>query len=104
MEAPVGGHCDSRFRDVRDAFVENFASRGEVGAGVCVIVDEIRVVDLHRGWRDADRSRTWMHDTIVNFYSVGKAIIALLLLQQIDRGAIDLDERIVTVWPEFGVG
>ena len=104
MEAPVDGHCDSRFRGVREAFIENFASRGEVGAGVCVVVDGVQVVALHGGWRDASRSRAWLPDTIVNFYSVGKAFVALLLLQQIDRGAIDLDDPIVTVWPEFGVG
>ena len=45
-EAPVSGYCDPSFHAVRDAFAENFASRGEVGAGVCVIIDGAVVVDL----------------------------------------------------------
>jgi CubicO group peptidase (beta-lactamase class C family) len=101
VETPIGGRCDTRFRGVREAFAENFETRGEVGAAVCVIVDGREVVDLHGGWRDADRTRPWAHDTIVNFYSVGKAMVGLLLLQQIDRGAIDLDAPIASLWPEF---
>lgn len=104
MDPPIGGRCDSRFHGVHAAFVENFASRGEVGAAVCVVIDGQPVVDLHGGWCDPDRTRPWSSETIVNFYSVGKAIVGLLLLQQIDRGSLDLDAPIASVWPEFGTG
>ena len=36
-----------------------------------------------------------------NFYSVGKAIVALLALRLVDRGLLGLDEPVVSVWPEF---
>ena len=104
VATPISGTCDAGFTAVRDAFVDNFAQRGEVGAGVCVQIDGRTVVDLVGGWADEARQRTWQHDTLVNFYSVGKAFVALLALQLVDNGTIGLDDRISTVWPEFAVG
>ena len=69
-----------------------------------VIVDGRPVVDLHGGWRDEAQTEPWAADTVVNFYSVGKAIVALLALQQVDAGRIGLDDRLTTIWPEFGAG
>ncbi len=104
VDAPIVGRVDPAFSAVRDAFADNFAERGEVGAGVCVMIDGHVVVDLVGGWANEGRSRTWQPDTLVNFYSAGKAIIALLALQQVDTGVIGLDDTIASVWPEFAVG
>lgn len=104
MEAPISGSCDARFDAVRSAFARNFAERGEVGAGVCVMIDGEVVIDLVGGWADEARRSPWQPDTLVNFYSVGKAMVALLALQLVDAGAVDLDDPIVATWPEFGVG
>ena len=38
----------------------------------------------------------------MNFYSVGKALVALLVLRLVDQGLVGLDDPIVSVWPEFG--
>ena len=104
MAAPIAGACDPRFTAVRDAFAANFAERGEVGAGVCVMVHGEVVVDLVGGWADEAHTRPWRSDTIVDFYSVGKAIVALLALQLVDAGAVGLDDPISSVWPEFAAG
>ncbi|MGZ6950416.1 MAG: serine hydrolase domain-containing protein, partial [Ilumatobacteraceae bacterium] len=104
VNSPISGHCDQAFGAVGEAFAGNFAERGEVGAAVCVIVDGRAVVDLVGGWADVATQRPWQSDTIVNFYSVGKALIALLVLQLVDDGQIGLDDPIASVWPEFGVG
>lgn len=100
----MGGRCDARFAAVRDAFATNFAERGEVGAAVCVIVDGAVVVDLVGGSADADRTRPWRPDTLVNFYSAGKALVALLALRLVDGGRIGLDAPLASVWPEFAAG
>ncbi len=104
MQIPIRGHCDQRFSAVRDAFAGNFADRGEVGAAICVLIDGEPVIDLVGGWADEARTREWHHDTLVNFYSVGKAIVALLVLQLVEEGAVGLDDPIASVWPEFAVG
>ncbi len=99
---PVAGHCAPGFAAVRDAFLANFAERGEVGAAVAVFVGGELVVDLAGGWVDAARSRPWQEDTLVDVYSVGKAFVALLLLQLVDGGLVGLDDPLASVWPGFG--
>jgi CubicO group peptidase (beta-lactamase class C family) len=100
-DLPVSGLCDEQFAPVREEFVRNFAERGEVGAAVCVLVDGEPVLDLVGGWADADRTRPWRADTLVDVYSVGKAMVALLALQLVDAGVIGLDDPVASVWPEF---
>ena len=101
MDTPVSGTCVERFSSVREAFRENFAERGEVGAGLSVIVDGETVVDLVGGWSDEASREPWTANTLVNFYSVGKALVATLLLQLVDAGTLDLDAPIASLWPEF---
>ena len=100
----VAGHVAPGFEGVRDKFATNFAERGEVGAGVCVIVGGRVVVDLVGGWADEARRRPWQPDTLVDVYSVGKPLVALLALELVDGDVIGLDDPIASVWPEFGYG
>ncbi|MEI7860249.1 MAG: serine hydrolase domain-containing protein [Acidimicrobiales bacterium] len=103
-DVPIAGRCDPRFDEVRQQFARNFVERGEVGAGLCVLVDGEPVIDLVGGWADADRTRLWQADTLVDVYSVGKAVVALLALQLVDEGRIALDDPVASVWPEFAAG
>ncbi|TKJ25721.1 serine hydrolase domain-containing protein [Blastococcus sp. CCUG 61487] len=104
MHTPIAGWCAPGFEPVRAAFAENFAERGEVGAAVHVIVGGEVVVDLVGGWADEARTREWRADTIVDVYSVGKAILALLALQLVDDDVLRLDSPIAEIWPEFAAG
>ena len=49
----INGSYDSRFEGVFKAFEQNFAERGEVGAGVSVTWQGASVVDLWGGVADA---------------------------------------------------
>jgi CubicO group peptidase (beta-lactamase class C family) len=100
----IGGWCREEFGAVRETFAANFSEQGEVGAAVCVIVDGAVVVDLVGGWADQLHRRPWQPSTMVDFYSVGKAVVGLLLLQLVDAGLIGLDDPIASVWPEFAQG
>lgn len=97
----VQGHCHSKFESVRSALAEQLSGPDELGAAVSVILDGELVVDLWGGWADLDRSRPWQVDTLVNAYSVGKPMVALLLLQLVDQGAVGLDDSIASHWPAF---
>lgn len=101
---PIAGTCTADLVAVRDAFRSNFLERGEVGAAVCVIRDGEVVVDLWGGWADEQRTRPWTADTLVDHYSAGKAVIATLVLQLVDRGVLRLDTAVADVWPEFTHG
>ncbi|MGH0038524.1 MAG: serine hydrolase domain-containing protein [Myxococcota bacterium] len=97
----VDGTCDPRFAAVGDAFRANFAERGELGAALCVRLGGRSVVDLWGGFRDRGATRRWRRDTLVNAYSVGKGLLAMLALQLVDRGRLGLDRPVAEPWPEF---
>jgi CubicO group peptidase (beta-lactamase class C family) len=98
---PIEGSCDPRFRAVREAFIGNFASHGDVGAAVSVYYRGEPVVDLCGGHADSARSRPWRHDTLVSVASTSKGAVALCALMLVDRGLLDLDAPVAHYWPEF---
>ena len=98
---PIEGLCDARFARVREAFASNFVQHGEVGAAVAVIVDGRAVVDLWAGHVDAVRRTPWRRDTLVNVFSVSKALTTLCALRLVERGLLDLDAPVARLWPEF---
>jgi CubicO group peptidase (beta-lactamase class C family) len=104
IESFVSGHCAPDLIGVRDAFTQNFLERGEVGAAICVIRHGEVVVDLCGGWADPDHTQRWTPDTLVNFYSAGKAIVATLVLRLVQRGLFTLDTPVADIWPEFAAG
>jgi CubicO group peptidase (beta-lactamase class C family) len=100
-DTPIGGACAPGFEPVRSSFEQNFLSSGEVGAALCVQRHGEVIIDLWGGWTDEARTIPWRADTLVDMYSVGKAIVGTLLLQLVDSGELSLDTRIAEVWPEF---
>ena len=42
----IQGQIDPRFNRVKEAFAENFAAKGEVGAAVAITLDNRPVADL----------------------------------------------------------
>ena len=97
----IRGSCDERFAEVRSALARNFRDHGEVGAAVAITIEGRLVVDLWAGWADRIRTRPWQRDTLVNVFSVGKAMAALSLLVLVERGQVDLDAPAARYWPEF---
>jgi CubicO group peptidase (beta-lactamase class C family) len=97
----IHGFCDERFQPLRDALVANFADGYEVGASLAVLLHGESVLDIWAGHTDASRTRPWERDTIAPVASVTKIATALCMLMVIDRGLVDLDERVATYWPEF---
>ncbi|HEY1690329.1 MAG TPA: serine hydrolase domain-containing protein [Solirubrobacteraceae bacterium] len=83
------------------ALRENLTERGELGSAVTVSVAGRVVVDLWCGWADRERSRRWEADTVVNVYSVGKAMAGLCVLMLLSRRLLELDAPVAEHWPEF---
>jgi CubicO group peptidase (beta-lactamase class C family) len=77
VNVAADGRCDSRLTRVRDAFEENVAQHGKVGATVAVTVDGKLVVDLWAGHADAARTRPWTRDTIVDIASSTKGLTTI---------------------------
>lgn len=100
----ICGSCDPRFAAVRSALAANFRDHDEIGAAVAIAIDGVFVVDIWAGWMDESRTRPWQHDTLVNVFSVGKAMAALCLLMLVERGQVDLEAPVARYWPEFAAG
>ncbi len=101
MTGIVHGWCEPGFGRVRDALSEILAGGEEIGAALAVCVDGHLVVDLWAGYADAARTRPWDRDTIVNLYSIGKAVTAVCALRLVEAGRLDLDAPVARYWPEF---
>ena len=96
----IHGHCAPRFEPLRRALAEILAGGTEVGAALAVYVDTDAVIDLWGGHADAAKTRPWTADTIVNLYSIGKAVTAVCALRLVDAGELDLDAPVARYWPE----
>lgn len=97
----VAGTAAAGYEGVREAFTANFAERGEVGAAVCVYVDGCPVVDLWGGHADATNGTAWTRDTVVPFFSATKGITAVCVSLLVQRGLLDPEAPVASLWPEF---
>ncbi len=103
MQAPIHGTCDAAFHAVRDAFSNNFAEHGEIGASVCITVNGVKVVDLWGGYSEPGRTSLWQENQLVNAFSIGKGVTAVVAAQCVANGLITYETRVASIWPEFAV-
>jgi CubicO group peptidase (beta-lactamase class C family) len=97
----ISGRCDDGFGAVKDAFAENFAVEGDVGASVAVTKGDELVVDLWGGSQDEAGAVPWQEDTIINVFSTTKTMTCLSALVLASRGLLDVDAPVSSYWPEF---
>ncbi|HEC40297.1 hypothetical protein LCGC14_0916680 [marine sediment metagenome] len=97
----INGICEPRFEAVKDAFTRNFNEGMEVGASFAVTINGKYVIDIWGGYKDRERTQPWEKDTICNVYSTAKVPTVLCTMMCVDRGLLDLDEKVAKYWPEF---
>jgi CubicO group peptidase (beta-lactamase class C family) len=97
----IHGTCKSGFERVKDAFADNFAGHGEIGAALALTLEGETVVDIWGGYSDPQRTRPWNRDTIVNVYSTTKGILAVCANRLIEEGKLDPEAPVSRYWPEF---
>jgi CubicO group peptidase (beta-lactamase class C family) len=97
----IHGEVAPGFEPLREAFAENFASRGELGAACCVHHRGAKVVDLWGGVRNRATGEPWERDTMVLVHSATKGPAAMTLALAHSRGWLDYDAPVSDYWPEF---
>jgi len=97
----ISGFVKSGFEAVREAFVENFEHRNELGAACCIYYCGEKVVDLWGGIRDKATGEPWEDNTMVLVSSATKGIAGLTMALAQSRGLFDYDELVSKYWPEF---
>lgn len=97
----IQGLCIPQFEAVKDAFSKNFEEGMEVGASFAAMINGKYVVDIWGGYKDINKTQPWEKDTICNVYSTTKVPTVLCTMMCVDRGLLDLDEKVAKYWPEF---
>ncbi|MDE2462596.1 MAG: serine hydrolase [Alphaproteobacteria bacterium] len=93
MNIDIRGRTAPGFEPVREAFAANFARDDlyrDVGASLAVYRGNECLVDLWGGSADAEGTRPWTRDTLVNVWSTTKGITAIALAVLVDRGGREL--------------
>lgn len=98
----TSGTLDERFADIRNLLRTNVEDGTELGASLCVVHNGEVVVDIWDGWFDRDKTLPWQQDTLTPVWSITKTMTNLAALVLIDRGQLDVNERVAHYWPEFG--
>ncbi|MFF1387721.1 serine hydrolase domain-containing protein [Rhodococcus erythropolis] len=99
----VNGHCNNEFEAVRTAFEAQLESGEELGGSIAITVDGEAVVDIWGGYADESRTTPWGPDTIVNTFSITKTMTALCALLLVERGQLDVYQKVAHYWPDFAV-
>jgi CubicO group peptidase (beta-lactamase class C family) len=99
--AAISGFVKPGFEAVKDAFVENFTHRDELGAACSIYFQGEQVVDLWGGVRSRATGEAWEEDTMVMVASTTKGMAGLAMALAHSRGLFDYDARVCTYWPEF---
>ena len=97
----IQGHVSRGFEAVREAFIENFVGRCELGGACCAFHRGEKVVDLWGGVRNKQTGEPWEEDTMVVVHSATKGLAAMTLAIAHSRGWLDYEERVSVYWPEF---
>lgn len=96
----VHGMVAPGYEAVADAFARTLEESLGAGQACTVIHRGATVVDLWGGRTPAGTE--WSRDLRAPVFSVSKGITALCLLMAADRGLLDMDAPVATIWPEFG--
>jgi CubicO group peptidase (beta-lactamase class C family) len=97
----ISGYVKPGFEAVREAFVENFTRRNELGAACCMYYQGEKVVDLWGGIRNKSTGEPWEEDTMVFVASTTKGLSGLAMALAHSRGLFDYEELVCKYWPEF---
>jgi CubicO group peptidase (beta-lactamase class C family) len=81
---------------------DKYHSGEKHGASFAATVNGRQVVDLWGGvkWDGSE----WVSDTVCVIASGTKGICAVAVMMCVERGLVDLDARIDSLWPEFATG
>ena len=96
------GNCHEDFSKVEKIFNHNFSKYEEIGSSLCVIVDGEIVVDIWAGHKNKNKTEEWSKDTLSIAFSSTKAALALCAHMLIERGQLNLKEKVTKYWPEYG--
>lgn len=101
MTQTVAGQCAPGWQAVADAFGQLLQS-GPQGGALTIFHQGECVLDLWGGPADRAGERPWQRDTVVNLFSAGKAVLAVMMADCLQGAGLSPDTRVASLWPGFG--
>ena len=101
MKPRVEGFCDTEFSKLEEIFVKSVESGFDDGAGFALEVEGKEVLNLWGGYTDKEHKTVWQENTLVNVFSVTKAMTSTCALQLIESGKLDTEALVSDYWPEY---
>ncbi len=98
----VKGHCDNQFSELKLILENQLKSNFELGASVAVEWKGKEVVNIYGGYTDSNKAFEWDENTLVNVFSVTKAVSGICVSKLIDNGLLDVNKKVSHYWPEYG--
>ena len=94
---------NGRANDCVQTLLDTLVAEGrEIGVQVAAWRGEEQIVDAWAGMADPATGRAVNGDTLFNVFSVSKAVTAVALHIQAERGLVDYDAPVAAYWPDFG--
>jgi len=97
----IKGYCNPHFKKVYEAFSDVMASGFETGAALAIEYQGQMVVNLWGGHQDANKTKAWEENTLVNVFSVTKGVTATCISRLIDQNQLDPNKSVGHYWPEY---
>ncbi|HUC04562.1 MAG TPA: serine hydrolase domain-containing protein [Acidimicrobiales bacterium] len=94
-----GGEVAAGYEPVRTVFEDSLALFGRGGGGFAAYVDGVKVVDVWGGF--AAPGTPWRRDTLAVVMSATKGMATLCAQILNDRGLLDVEATVASIWPEF---
>ena len=85
-----------------ELFAENFVQSGELGASVCIWRNGEEILNFADGYRDREKTMRWTKETPVLIWSATKGLSSACLIHAASEHGIELDRKVVDLWPEYG--
>ncbi len=97
----IKGYCDDRFLKIKNIFSNQINSGYELGCSVAVEYKGKEVINLYGGYTDETKTNLWKKNTLVNVWSVTKAVTGVCIAKLISENKLDVNNKVSYYWPEY---
>jgi hypothetical protein len=97
----IEGYVDPKYLKVLNHFIRNYENNIEDKSQLCVYVKGVKVIDIC-GYMN-NIITNYNRDSLQNVFSSGKSIVSFVIAILVDREYITYNQKIVEIWPEFGL-
>ena len=97
----IKGYCDDRFLKIKKIFSNQVNNGYELGCSVAVEYKGKEVINLYGGYTDETKANLWNKNTLVNVWSVTKAVTGVCIVKLISENKLDVNKKVSYYWPEY---